>query len=128
MSLRLVPTTIMWWLSCATVRGDRAIHIVAEARDEGVDDAARGAVALDQGDLADARAPCRHRRGREATFESLLQRPRRRLVLDDADDARRHLVRALGGGDVEVLAVRSRADVDGVLALKRDRRRRECRP
>ncbi len=53
MSSRLVPMTIMWWLSWATVAGDAAIGVVAEARDEGVDHLAGAPVPLDDRDLRD---------------------------------------------------------------------------
>ena len=50
-----VPTTIMWWLSWATVEAMAMRPVVAEARDEAVHDLARGPVAFDERDLADAR-------------------------------------------------------------------------
>ncbi len=86
MSSLLVPTTIMWWLSWATVRGHGAVDAVAEARDEGVDHLAR---CLDgvrpTATLADV---LRAVHGDEAVLDGQhrFQRPRRRLVLDDADD------------------------------------------
>ena len=56
MSALLVPTTIMWWLSCATVLATAQSPRIAEARDEGVDDRAGAAMPLDQRDLADVLA------------------------------------------------------------------------
>ena len=57
---------------------------------------------LDQGDLADIGGTVHLD---DAAFDAKpsLQRPGRRLVLDDADDTRFHLTRPLRGRNVEIL-------------------------
>ncbi len=126
MSALLVPTTIMWWLSCAHGRRHGAVLHIAEAGDEGVGDGAGAAMALDQRDLADVvvtgpSPPARSRRR---------DRPRARVVgaWFSMTPMTRHadLVGALGRGDVEIGGLQSLAEFDRVLGLP-DSRRRGCR-
>ena len=106
MSVLLVPTTIMWWLSWATDGGDGAGHVEAKAADEAVGHAAGGFVPFDQGDLADiVGAVHLHQAILDGQFA--FQGAGGGLVFDDADDAGCDCVRIWRFGDLQ-LGCRSR--------------------